>query len=494
MCKRHSKPATFTGESWTVEQLEEFWLKIDNIGKSWGLTYPKQQIELVSADQMIETIATLGAPCSYDHWSIGKEAIQMDAAYKKGQTGLALELVINSEPSIMYIMENNTLIQQGLVMAHAGIGHGSVYKNNFLFKEWTDPSSILEYMNFSKKYVSDCETKYGHRNVEALLDICHALQTYSVSHHKRKGLKHKYAKSEILKDAKENVPELSYTVPNALYRASLEKQISKLESDEPEFPEENILYFIEKYSSDLLPWEKEVVRITRKMAEYFYPQTKTKILHEGWATFIEYMVFNELYEKKYIDEGGYLEFLRDHANIIYQPTYDSEYYSGYINPYSIGYNIFFDLYRMTHSPTEKDLIQYPEICNTKWQESLMSVVKNYTDTDFISRYLTDNVITNMKLFSFQTDIENEELTINGTATNHDTIREILSEELVTYNRVPRIEITGVDEVTEALNVMIYCTKGKDLDSDSVKSIGYYLHLLWGKEVQLNYNDFEGYYD
>ncbi len=493
MCKRHSKVVTFTGESWTVEQLENFWVKIDNIGKSWGLTYPKQQIELVSADQMIETIATLGAPCSYDHWSIGKEAIQMEAAYKKGQTGLALELVINSEPSIMYIMENNTLIQQGLVMAHAGIGHGSVYKNNFLFKEWTAPESILEYMNFAKKYVAECETKYGHRDVETLLDLCHALQTYSVSHHKRKRSKQKQIKSKILKAAQENIPELLETVPNIHYRKILEDQISKLESSGPDFPEENILYFLEKHSKHLVPWEREIVRITRKMAEYFYPQTKTKILHEGWATFIEYMVFNELYEQKHIDEGGYLEFLRDHSNIIYQPAYDSPYYSGSINPYSIGYNIFFDLYRMTHSPTKKDLTQYPEICNTRWQDSLMEVVKNYTDPDFISRYLTDNVINNMKLFSFQTDMENEEITINGTAAHHDTIREILSDELIMYNRVPRLEVIGVDG-EGGLEVMVYCSQGKDLDSDSVRSIGYYLHLLWGKDVKLNYNDYEGYYD
>lgn len=488
MCNNHNKPATFKGESWTVEQLEEFWEKIDAIGKSWGITYPRQQIELISADQMIETISTIGAPCSYDHWSIGKDALAMQEAYKKGQTGLALELVINSDPSIMYIMENNTLMQQGLVMAHAGIGHGSVYKNNYLFKEWTQPDSILEYMAYAKKYVTECESKYGPENVEHLLDICHALQSYSVSHHKRSRAKHKNAKREVLHNARDVDVDLGTTVPNFDYQAKLARKVKKLNKGGPEFPEENILYFLEKYTPNLPTWQQEIIRINRKMAEYFYPQTKTKILHEGWATFIEFMVFNELYNQGHIDEGGYMEFLRDHSNVIYQPGYDSKYFSGSLNPYSVGFYIFQDLYRMTHSPTAKDLKEYPEICNTRWQDSLMEIVKNYSDPDFIARYLTDGVINEMKLFSFESDAENQKVTITGTAHHHDTIRDILSDELITYNRIPRLEITGLNSSLERLELTAYVTPGKDIDSDSVRTIGYYIYLIWGAEVFIDYKE------
>ena len=40
----------------------------------------------------------------------------------------------------------------------------------------------------------------------------------------------------------------------------------------PEEPQENILYFIEKNAPLLEPWQREIVRIVRKVAQYFYPQ------------------------------------------------------------------------------------------------------------------------------------------------------------------------------------------------------------------------------
>ncbi|MCZ9335899.1 SpoVR family protein, partial [Klebsiella pneumoniae] len=51
----------------------------------------------------------------------------------------------------------------------------------------------------------------------------------------------------------------------------------------PAEPQENILYFIEKHAPLLEPWQREVVRIVRKIAQYFYPQRQTQVMNEGWA-------------------------------------------------------------------------------------------------------------------------------------------------------------------------------------------------------------------
>ena len=58
--------------------------------------------------------------------------------YRKGYSGLAYEIVINSNPCICYVMEENTMTMQALVMAHAAFGHNHFFKNNYLFKQWTD--------------------------------------------------------------------------------------------------------------------------------------------------------------------------------------------------------------------------------------------------------------------------------------------------------------------------------------------------------------------
>ncbi len=51
----------------------------------------------------------------------------------------------------------------------------------------------------------------------------------------------------------------------------------------PAEPQENLLYFIEKSAPLMEPWQRELVRIVRKMAQYFYPQRQTQVMNEGWA-------------------------------------------------------------------------------------------------------------------------------------------------------------------------------------------------------------------
>ena len=52
--------------------------------------------------------------------------------------GLTYKIVINSNPCISYIMEEDAATMQTLVIAHAAFGHNHFFKNNYVFKQWTD--------------------------------------------------------------------------------------------------------------------------------------------------------------------------------------------------------------------------------------------------------------------------------------------------------------------------------------------------------------------
>ncbi len=45
----------------------------------------------------------------YNHWSFGKHFLHTEQNYKRGQMGLAYEIVINSNPCTAYLMEENTI-------------------------------------------------------------------------------------------------------------------------------------------------------------------------------------------------------------------------------------------------------------------------------------------------------------------------------------------------------------------------------------------------
>ncbi len=148
----------FKGAEWDFDLVKKTYDAIEKIGVGeMGLDIYPNQIEVITAEQMLDAYASIGMPSMYRHWSFGKHFAREETMYRKGARALAYELVINSNPCINYIMEENTMTMQTLVMAHAAMGHNHFFKNNYLFKQWTDATSILDYLAFAKEYVAECE-------------------------------------------------------------------------------------------------------------------------------------------------------------------------------------------------------------------------------------------------------------------------------------------------------------------------------------------------
>lgn len=174
-----------TGSEWTFELIQTYDREISRLAERYALdTYPNQ-IEVITAEQMMDAYASVGMPLGYHHWSYGKQFLSTEKSYSRGQMGLAYEIVINSDPCIAYLMEENTMCMQALVIAHACYGHNSFFKGNYLFRTWTDASSIIDYLVFAKQYIAQCEERHGIDAVEDLIDSCHALMNYGVDRYKR---------------------------------------------------------------------------------------------------------------------------------------------------------------------------------------------------------------------------------------------------------------------------------------------------------------------
>lgn len=119
---------------WTFPLLERYNQELGRIAADYRLdTYPNQ-IEIITAEQMMDAYSSVGMPLGYQHWSYGKRFVATEQHYRRGQMGLAYEIVINSNPCIAYLMEENTLTMQALVMAHASYGHNAFFKGNYLFR------------------------------------------------------------------------------------------------------------------------------------------------------------------------------------------------------------------------------------------------------------------------------------------------------------------------------------------------------------------------
>src|SRR5271166_4943352 len=171
----------FRNADWDFETIQRINDAVEEIAvNELGLNVYPNQIEVISTEQMLDAYASIGMPLFYKHWSFGKHFTQHEALYRRGVRGLAYEIVINSSPCISYLMEENTATMQALVIAHAAFGHNHFFKNNYLFRQWTDADGILDYLDFAKGYVAQCEERYGRLAVEITLDAAHALMSHGV--------------------------------------------------------------------------------------------------------------------------------------------------------------------------------------------------------------------------------------------------------------------------------------------------------------------------
>ena len=476
----------FSKSDWNADTILEADKIISRIAEEHlGLnTYPNQ-FEIVTSEQMLDAYSLVGLPISYNHWKFGKDFVINKSKYKKGQMGLAYELVINSNPCISYNMEDNTTCLMLLVLAHAAYGHNHFFKNNYLFKQWTHADAIVDYMLFAREYVEKCEEKYGYEEVEKILDACHMIERYGVDKYTKPQRISAKKEQERLKKTIEDERVLTNDIWRTLPGDGVKDKIKSKRF--PSQPEENILYFIEKNSPTLKTWQRELIRIVRKTAQYFYPQGQTKVINEGCATFSHYEIINKMYEEGYLSDGFMMEFYHNHSNVIFQPGFDSKFYSG-LNPYTLGFNILNDLKRMSLNPTEEDKEWFPEIAGNKdWPETFRYIIENFKDETFVLQYLSPKVIRDMKLFEVTDNEESRfyRITSIHNKQGYKDVRKSLSE---TYNRstyIPDIQVYDVNVTGDRTLTLNYtCVDEKRINTGDVDTVINNISLLWGFPVTL----------
>ena len=273
----------FEGSDWTFDLVRRCHDAMAEIAeRELELNLYRARDEVITAEQMLDAYSSTGMPVMYRHWSFGKRFAAHETSYRKGIGGLALEIVINSDPSVCYLMEENSMTMQATVLAHAAFGHNHFFKNNHVFRQWTDAGAILEYLSFARRFVAVCEERHGGQAVERVLDAAHALADQGVDRHGRRerpSIKQESARAQR-RTEEERIAfnDLWRTLP---VEPKADARDEKPAGGMPGLPEENILYFLEKHAPRLEEWERELLRVVRNVATYFEPQRQTKVMNEG---------------------------------------------------------------------------------------------------------------------------------------------------------------------------------------------------------------------
>ena len=321
--------------------------------------------------------------------------------------------------------------------------------------------------------------------VETLLDSCHALMNYGVDRYKRpypvSAAEEQLRQDDREQALQEQVNDLWRTIP---FRNKKEEEDARRKRW-PEEPQENLLYFVEKNAPLLEPWQREIVRIVRKIAQYFYPQRQTQVMNEGWATFWHYTLLNHLYDEGLVTDGFMLEFLQSHTAVVHQPAYDSPYYRG-INPYALGYTMFQDIKRMCEAPTDEDRQWFPDIAGKPWLPTVKFAMQSFKDESFVQQFLSPRVMRELKLFAVLDDDKRRELEISAI---HDDsgfrqLRQALSNQYNLSMNEPNIQVWNVNRHGDRSLTLRHVRHDRRPLGEGTMDVLKHLHRLWKFDVHL----------
>ena len=181
-----------------------------------------------------------------------------------------------------------------------------------------------------------------------------------------------------------------------------------------------------------------------------------------------------------------MEFLQHHTNVIFQPAYDSPYYSG-INPYTLGYAMMQDLRRICEHPTDEDRQWFPDIAGSPWLDTLHFAMRDFKDESFILQFLSPTVIRDLKLFSVLDDEDNDYLEISAIhdERGYRSVRESLAANYNIGNLEPNIQVYNVNvRGDRALTLRHDMHHRRPLDKESTEEVLRHIHQLWGFDVIL----------
>jgi len=405
----------------TLQDLEYWNERIENLVKASGLDCYEQHFEICTYEDMLCYEAYVGMPSHYPHWSYGKAYERLKTFYRYNLVGLPYEMVINSDPCIAYLMRDNTLLLQILTMAHV-YGHNDFFKNNRLFKRDTRAELTVEmfkgYASRVRAYMQN--PGIGPEKVERILDAAHAIRYQTCRHGEQKAPSREQLKKENNK-----------TVPERL--------------------NEDLLGFLIERAK-LQDWERDLLHIVREESIYFIPQIETKIMNEGWASYWHYQILQQLD----MPQKLYLEFLQRH-NLVVRP------HEGNINPYFIGFKMFEYLAKQDNG-----------------MEKIREIRKNERDQAFLRRYLNQELCEELHLFSYK--IRGNDIVIDEVSDEGGWER--VRDKLVNAAGMGNIPLIRPLSEEKGTLILEHLYDGRELEMVYAKETLKHIVDLWGTKVEL----------
>ncbi|WP_412056685.1 SpoVR family protein [Bacillus safensis] len=432
--------------------------EITEIAEGFGLDFYPMRYEICPAE-IIYTFGAYGMPTRFSHWSFGKQFHKMKLHYDLGLSKI-YELVINSNPCYAFLLDNNTLVQNKLIVAHV-LAHCDFFKNNCRFQN--TKRDMVESMSAAAERIKEYEHIHGTKEVESFLDAVLAIQ----EHIDPSLVRSKLSWNMDDEESEEDKPKRQ-TPYDDLWGMDEPKTSEKKKTVKqfPPKPEKDLLLFIEAHSRELEPWQRDVLTMLREEMLYFWPQLETKIMNEGWASYWHQRIMRELD----LDTSESIEFAKLNAGVV-QPSKTG------INPYYLGLKIFEDIEERYDNPCEE--LKKAGVTEGSGRSKMFEVREIESDISFIRNYLTKDLVMREDLYLFQKQGRDYKVI--------DKEWKAVRDQLVSMRvngGFPYLTVIDGDYLKNNELYIKHWYEGIELDLKYLEKVLPYLYQLWGRSVHI----------
>ncbi|MFQ5845041.1 MAG: SpoVR family protein [Planctomycetota bacterium] len=450
------------------------------MAESYGLNFFETVFELVSWDEMNTVASYAGFPIRYPHWRFGMQYEQMSKGYAYGLHKI-FELVINNDPCYAYLLRGNTPVDQKMVMAHV-YAHCDFFKNSLWFAP-TNRHMVDELASHATRIARYVDEE-GRTEVEQFLDSCLSLENlidvYAPYAPCKRDAENgdEARRSPVRFDAK---PYMDPFINPPQVLAEQRRRIEKERRKSPRFPErpqrDVLLFLIE--CAPLKPWQRDILSMIREEAYYFAPQSLTRIMNEGWASYWHSTIMT----RDVLEDHEVVDYADRHAGTMgVQP--------GRINPYKLGLELFRDIEgRWNKGRFGKEYDDCDDLdAKRRWdtglgagRQKIFEVRRIYNDVTFVDEFLTEDFCERQKLFVYRRNPKSGRSEI--VSRDFGAVREGLLRGLANGGH-PLVEVTDANVGNRAELRLKHRHDGQDLHLGYATETLKHLCRLWTRPVHL----------
>lgn len=476
-----------------------------------GLRFHDETLEyIVTNKDLLELSPKFMIPTLYDYWVHDVDVIRERGRYELYPSN-PYETVINTRPAISFYNDNNPDWLNVMIFYHV-LGHIDFFQNNLFFKNtWDEDFGAVALAD--KRLIAKLRSDKG-RWVDYVIEFTRGIDNITGYYQELSELNqpqeilatkkinfyfdnflqniqkvkpHDYLK-EI--DRYNDTLRLYGDVAESIFFAEVIKKYPEFEAlflkseKKGKRKAKDLIQYLQAHSSFLQKeenqWMKSVMQVVRNTSLFFQPQIRTKILHEGWASY--------WHEKLFLQDdrikGNEVMFALVNAKVTSLPRVG-------LNPYALGMRLFShveelaDKGRISYEfQTIQDVQQRKQFDREtgQGQKFIFTMRENFNDFMFINTFVDQDFVDRHNLFVAGRRLNSAK----GVWEYYVKSRDAKEYKNMLLNALYHPPDIFVDEesTTDKVLFLNHRFEGKPLVKDFIANTMLGVEYLWGGPVKL----------